>query len=42
MIKRAPWERPVDPTEGVIIHDAATQFAPKLAQGVDGFSGRTR
>ncbi|MFO1325536.1 MAG: patatin-like phospholipase family protein [Burkholderiales bacterium] len=42
MLKRAPWERPVDPTEGVIIHDAATQFAPRLAQGVDGFSGRTR
>ena len=35
-------ERPVDPTESVIIHDAATQFAPKLAQSVDGFSGRTR
>jgi len=42
MIKRAPWHHDVDPTEGVIIHDAAAQFAPKLAQGVDGFSGRTR
>ncbi len=42
MLKRAPWEKPVDPTEGVIIHDGAVQFAPKLAQGVDGFAGRTR
>jgi NTE family protein len=41
MLKRAPWQKPVDPTEGVVIHDAATQFTPKLAQGVDGFSGRT-
>ena len=42
MLKRAPWQRPVDPTEGVVIHDAATQFTPRLAQGVDGFAGRTR
>jgi len=42
MLRRAPWERPVDPTEGVVIHDGATQLAPKLAQGVDGFAGRTR
>jgi NTE family protein len=42
MLHRAPWEKPVDPTEGVIIHDAAAQFAPKLAQGIDGFAGRTR
>jgi NTE family protein len=42
MIKRSPWEKPVDPTEGVVIHDAAMQFTPRLAQGVDGFAGRTR
>ena len=42
MIKRGPWQKPVDPTEGVVIHDAAMQFTPRLAQGVDGFSGRTR
>ncbi|MFO1313261.1 MAG: patatin-like phospholipase family protein [Burkholderiales bacterium] len=42
MIRRSPWQKPVDPTEGVIIHDAAAQFAPRLAQGVDGFAGRTR
>ena len=42
MLERAPWEKPVDPIEGVIIHDGAVQFAPKLAQGVDGFAGRTR
>jgi len=42
ILKRAPWERPVDPTEGVIIHEGAAHLAPKLAQGVDGFAGRTR
>lgn len=42
MIKRAPWQGPVDPAEGVLIHDGATQLVPKLAQGIDGFSGRTR
>jgi NTE family protein len=42
MLKRSPWQRPVDPSEGVIIHDAATHFTPKLAQGIDGFAGRTR
>ena len=42
MIKRAPWQKPVDPTDGVVIHDAAMQFTPRLAQGVDGFAGRTR
>ncbi|MCC6198372.1 MAG: patatin-like phospholipase family protein [Burkholderiales bacterium] len=42
MLRRAPWQRPVDPSEGVVIHDAAAQLAPRLAQGVDGFAGRTR
>jgi len=42
MLRRAPWRKPVDATEGVIIHDAAREFAPRLAQGVDGYSGRTR
>lgn len=42
MLRRAPWRRPVDATEGVIVHDAARDFAPKLAQGIDGYSGRTR
>ena len=42
MIRRSPWDKPVDPTEGVVIHDAAMQFTPRLAQGVDGFAGKTR
>ena len=42
MLRRAPWRKPADPTEGVIIHDAAREFAPRLAQGVDGYAGRTR
>jgi NTE family protein len=42
MIKRAPWARPLDPTEGVVIHDGGVQLTPKLAQGIDGFAGRTR
>ncbi len=42
MLQRAPWEGPVDSMEGVVVHDAAAQFAPKIAQGVDGFSGQTR
>ena len=42
MLRRAPWRRPVDATEGVIVHDAARDSAPKLAQGIDGYSGRTR
>ena len=42
MIKRAPWARELDPTEGVVIHDGGMQLAPRLAQGIDGFAGRTR
>jgi NTE family protein len=42
MVERAPWERAADPREGVIIHEGATQLTPKLAQGIDGFAGRTR
>jgi NTE family protein len=42
MLKRAPWERPVDATEGVIVHESAMHLTPRIAQGIDGFSGRTR
>jgi NTE family protein len=41
MIERAPWQGPVDPVEGVVIHDPATVARP-LAAGVDGFAGRTK
>jgi NTE family protein len=37
----APWQRPIDPMEGVVIHDTAAVASP-LAHGVDGFDGRTK
>ncbi len=42
MLDLAPWRQPVDPIEGVIIHDAQGGAAPSLAKGVDGFEGRTK
>ncbi len=41
MIQRAPWQAPIDPIEGVVIHDPGTGARP-LAAGVDGFAGRTK
>jgi NTE family protein len=41
MIQLAPWRAPVDPIEGVVIHDSATWKRP-IAAGIDGFSGRTK
>ena len=41
MLERAPWQRPVDPMEGVVIHEAAVAESA-LAHGVDGFDGRTK
>ena len=38
----APWRWPVDPMEGVVIHDTAATPGHELARGVDGFSGKTR
>jgi NTE family protein len=37
----APWQRPVDPMEGVVIHDT-TAVESALAHGIDGFDGRTK
>jgi NTE family protein len=42
MLALAPWRAPVDPVEGVIIHDDPTRVRTQLARGVDGFAGRTR
>jgi NTE family protein len=42
MLGAAPWTRPADPVEGVIIHQDPARPEPKLARGIDGFSGRTR
>jgi NTE family protein len=41
MLERAPWSEPVDAAEGVVIHEPIDTTA-HLAEGVDGFAGRTR
>jgi NTE family protein len=42
MLAAAPWQRPVDGTEGIVIHDPMATPGHELAAGVDGFAGRTR
>jgi len=42
MLKRAPWNRPVDPVDGVVIHDPVDRPTMPIARGVDGFAGRTK
>jgi NTE family protein len=42
MIERAPWLAPVDPVDGVVIHDPVVHPARPIAGGVDGFAGRTK
>ncbi len=42
ILARAPWSKPIDPIEGIVIHDAAPAAATRIAAGVDGFAGRTR
>jgi NTE family protein len=42
MLDLAPWAQPVDPIEGVIIHDSPSGSAPPLAKGIDGFKGKTK
>jgi NTE family protein len=42
MLDLAPWAQPVDPIEGLIIHDAPAGSAPPLAKGIDGFKGKTK
>jgi NTE family protein len=41
LLQRAPWTKPVDPMEGVVIHEV-TRAANKIAVGIDGFAGHTR
>ena len=41
MLERAPWEHAVDPVEGIVIHEPV-ESNTHLADGVDGFAGRTR
>jgi NTE family protein len=42
MVALAPWGRPVDAIEGVVIHDLAATRGQELAAGVDGFRGKTK
>ncbi len=42
ILARAPWTKPIDAMEGVVIHDVAPAAATRIAAGVDGFAGRTR
>lgn len=42
MLDDAPRSRPVDPIEGVIIHDTMSGAPLPLGGGVDGFAGRTK
>lgn len=42
IVALAPWQRPVDPMEGVVIHDTAVSPGHEIAAGVDGFAGRTK
>jgi NTE family protein len=42
LLAAAPWRRPIDPSEGIVIHDPMATPGHELAAGVDGFAGRTR
>jgi NTE family protein len=41
MLAQAPWMNPVDPTQGIVIHEPV-ETTVHIAEGVDGFAGRTR
>ena len=41
LLRLAPWTQPVDPAEGVVIHEPVGA-ADHVAEGIDGFAGRTR
>jgi len=42
MLDAAPWNEPVNPIDGVVIHDDPQRVRAELARGIDGFAGRTR
>ena len=42
MLALAPWTQPVDPIEGIFIHDALPGAVTPLAQGSDGFEGKSK
>lgn len=41
MLDLSPWNRPMDPIEGVVVHEDVTRGGTRYAAGVDGFQGRT-
>jgi NTE family protein len=42
ILETSPWDRPVDPVEGIVIHDASEDRSATVAAGIDGFSGKTK
>jgi NTE family protein len=42
LVAAAPWQLPVDPIEGVVIHDLTAARGREMAAGVDGFRGKTK
>jgi NTE family protein len=42
MLDLSPWTRPVDPVEGIVIHDLLPDTVTPLASGIDGFGGKTK
>ena len=42
MLELAPWTQPVDPVEGIIIHDLVADEVTSRVEGVDGFQGKSK
>ena len=42
MLNLAPWTLPVDPVDGVVIHDAHREAGAAFAAGINGFAGKTK
>lgn len=42
MLDLAPWTCPVDPVEGIVIHEALANTTTPVAAGIDGFESRTK
>jgi NTE family protein len=42
ILETSPWDRPVDPVEGIVIHDVSEVGSTPVAAGIDGFAGRTK
>lgn len=42
ILEASPWDRPVNPVEGIVIHDLLEDVSVPVAGGIDGFAGRTK